>query len=134
MSATSSIKTAVGAARSKLGHWALVPGVVLMSNPVFAALPTMPTPGTDMKGAAVASGDWLGAMSAWFKAGLAIFGLVVLGFFLMKVVGGAVAKWGEYTKGRADISDLKEYMIMAVILVGFTILMVTYAYQVIGEV
>jgi hypothetical protein len=105
-----------------------------MSNPVFAALPTMPTPGTDMKGAAVASGDWLGAMSAWFKAGLAIFGLVVLGFFLMKVVGGAVAKWGEYTKGRADISDLKEYMIMAVILVGFTILMVTYAYQVIGEV
>jgi integrating conjugative element membrane protein (TIGR03745 family) len=123
----------VRAARSKLSHWALVPGVVLMSSPVFAALPTMPTPGTDMKGNAVAAGDWMGSMSAWFKAGLAILGLVILAFMFFKVVGGAVTKWGEYTKGRADIADLKEYLIMGIIIVGFAILMVTYAFQVIGE-
>lgn len=123
----------VRAARSKLSHWALVPGVVLMCSPVFAALPTMPTPGTDMKGNAVAAGDWMGSMSAWFKAGLAILGLVILAFMFFKVVGGAVTKWGEYTKGRADIADLKEYLIMGIIIVGFAILMVTYAFQVIGE-
>jgi integrating conjugative element membrane protein (TIGR03745 family) len=123
----------VRAARSKLSHWALVPGVVLMSSPVFAALPTMPTPGSDMKGNAVAAGDWMGSMSAWFKAGLAILGLVILAFMFFKVVGGAVTKWGEYTKGRADIADLKEYLIMGIIIVGFAILMVTYAFQVIGE-
>ncbi len=121
------------AARSKLSNWALVPAVALMSSPAFAALPTMPTPGTDMNGNAVVAGDWLGSMSAWFKAGLAIFGLIILGFMFMKVVGGAVTKWGEYTKGRADIGDLKEYMIMAIIIVGFAILMVTYAFQVIGQ-
>jgi integrating conjugative element membrane protein (TIGR03745 family) len=104
-----------------------------MSSPVFAALPTMPTPGTDMKGNAVAAGDWMGSMSAWFKAGLAILGLVILAFMFFKVVGGAVTKWGEYTKGRADIADLKEYLIMGIIIVGFAILMVTYAFQVIGE-
>ena len=123
----------VRAARAKLSHWVLVPGVALMSSQVCAALPTMPTPGTDMKGNAVAAGDWMGSMSAWFKAGLAMLGLVLLAFMFFKVVGGAVTKWGEYTKGRADIGDLKEYLIMAIILVGFAILMVTYAFQVIGE-
>ena len=123
----------VRAVRSTLSHWALVPAVALMSSPAFAALPTMPTPGTDMKGNAVAAGDWMGSMSAWFKAGLAIFGLVVLAFMFFKVVGGAVTKWGEYTKGRVDIADLKEYLIMGIVIVGFAILMITYAYQVIGE-
>lgn len=121
------------AVRGKLRHWALVPTVALMSSPVFAALPTMPTPGTDMKGNAVAAGDWMGSMSAWFKAGLSILGLVLLAFMFFKVVGGAVGKWGEYTKGRSDIGDLKEYLIMGIIIVGFAILMVTYAFQVIGE-
>ena len=78
----------VRAARSKLSQWALVPGVALMCSPVFAALPTMPTPGTDMNGNAVAAGDWMGSMSAWFKAGLAILGLVLLAFMFFKVVGG----------------------------------------------
>ena len=123
----------VRAARSKLSQWALVPGVAFMCSPVFAALPTMPTPGTDMNGNAVAAGDWMGSMSAWFKAGLAILGLVLLAFMFFKVVGGAVTKWGEYTKGRADIGDLKEYLIMGIIVVGFAILMVTYAFQTIGQ-
>lgn len=123
----------VRAARSMVGHWALIPGVALMSSPVLAALPTMPTPGTDMKGNAVAQGDWMGSMSAWFKAGMAILGLVLLAFMFFKVVGGAVTKWGEYTKGRADIGDLKEYMVMGVVIVGFAILLITYAFQTIGE-
>lgn len=123
----------VRAVRNTLSRWVLVPGVALMCSPVFAALPVMPTPGTDMKGNSVAAGDWMGSMSAWFKAGLAILGLVLLAFMFFKVVSGSVTKWGEYTKGRADIGDLKEYLIMGIIVVGFAILMVTYAFQVIGE-
>ena len=54
----------VRAARSKLSHWALVPGVALMCSPVFAALPTMPTPGTDMNGNAVKTWPQSGFPSA----------------------------------------------------------------------
>lgn len=45
--------------REKMARAALVPAVMLMSSPVYAALPTMPTPGTGIGGATPADGDWL---------------------------------------------------------------------------
>jgi hypothetical protein len=49
------------------------------------------------------------------------------------VVGGALSKWREYTAGRAQIADLKEYFIMGMILTVFLVILVTYAFQVIGQ-
>ena len=57
--------------------------------------------------------------------------LVALGF--LYVVGGALSKWREYTAGRAQIADLKEYFIMGMILTVFLVILVTYAFQVIGQ-
>jgi integrating conjugative element membrane protein (TIGR03745 family) len=119
--------------RDRLQHWALAPVVAVMCSPAFAALPTMPTPGTDMKGQTCAAGDWMCAMSAYFKAGLAILGLVLLGLAFLGVVGGSLSKWKEYTAGRIQMGDLKEYFIAGMVLVVFMVLLVTYAYQVIGE-
>ena len=117
----------------RLQRWALAPVVAVLCGPALAALPVMPTPGTDMKGATCAAGDWFCAMSAYFKAGLAVLGLVLISLGFLYVVGGALSKWKEYTAGRAQIADLKEYFIMGMILVVFLVLLVTYAFQVIGE-
>jgi integrating conjugative element membrane protein (TIGR03745 family) len=119
--------------RDHLQRWTLAPVVALLCSPALAALPVMPAPGTDMQGATCAAGDWMCTMSAYFKAGLAILGLVLLGLAFLYVVGGSLAKWREYTAGRAQIADLKEYFIMGMILVGFLVILVTYAFQVIGQ-
>lgn len=117
----------------RLQRWALAPVVAVMCSPALAALPTMPTPGTDMNGATCAAGDWMCAMSAFFKAGMAILGLVLVALGFIYVVGGALSKWKEYTAGRAQVADLKEYFIMGMILTVFLVILVTYAFQVIGQ-
>ncbi|WP_127806724.1 TIGR03745 family integrating conjugative element membrane protein [Hydrogenophaga sp. NH-16] len=119
--------------RDRLQRWALATVVAVMCSPALAALPTMPTPGTDMNGATCAAGDWMCAMSAYFKAGMAILGLVLVALGFLYVVGGALSKWREYTAGRAQIADLKEYFIMGMILTVFLVILVTYAFQVIGQ-
>ena len=105
----------------------LVPVVAVMASPAMAALPTMPTPGTGIGGAAVADGDWLAAMGAWWKQGLTILAMIFVGYFFLKVVMGAVGKWGDYSKGRADIADLKEYVITGSVLAIALVILATYA-------
>lgn len=133
MSAIKTLAQGLSAARSKARDLMLAPVVAVMCSPALAGLPTMPTPGTDMQGNTCAAGDWICAMSAWFKAGLVILGLVLLGLSFLYVVGGALTKWREYTTGRAQIGDLKEYFIMGMVLTVFMVILVTYAFQVIGE-
>lgn len=119
--------------RSRAAHAALVPVVAVMSHPAWAALPTMPTPGTDMNGQDVAAGDWLGSMSAWFKAGLSLFGTVIAGVAFIFVAAGALQRWRKYSAGQAEIGDLKEYMMLAAVLMIFIVIMVTYSFTTIGN-
>lgn len=133
MSAIKTLAQGLSAVRRKARDLMLAPVVAVMCSPALAGLPTMPTPGTDMQGNTCAAGDWICAMSAWFKAGLVILGLVLLGLSFLYVVGGALTKWREYTTGRAQIGDLKEYFIMGMVLTVFMVILVTYAFQVIGE-
>lgn len=119
--------------QAKVASALLVPVVAVMSSPAYAALPiSSPTSGTDMQGNTVATGDWLGSMSAWFKTGISILGLVLLGLGFMYVVGGALSKWKAYSQGKAEIADLKEYFIMGTVLVVFLVMMMTYAFTTIG--
>ena len=124
------LKSLAAFTREKMARAALVPAVMLMSSPVYAALPTMPTPGTGIGGATPADGDWLNTMGAWFKAGITIPGLILAGLGLIYTVMGGLSKWRAYSLGRAEIADLKEYFIMATVFVVFLVLMVTYATKV----
>ena len=124
------LKSLAAFTREKLARAALVPAVMLISSPVYAALPTMPTPGTGIGGATPADGDWLNTMGAWFKAGITILGLILAGLGLIYTVMGGLSKWRAYSLGRAEIADLKEYFIMATVFVVFLVLMVTYATKV----
>lgn len=124
------LKNVAGRAREKAGRMLLAPWVALMCSPAFAALPTVPVPGEAVGGGTVADGDWLGAMGAWFKAGVTILGLVLAALGFIYVVMGALGKWRAYSMGRAEIADLKEYFIMAAVLGVFLVIMVTYSLQI----
>ncbi len=90
----------------------------------------MPTPaGGGIGGAAVADGDWLQNMGAWFKAGLGILGLVLGALGFLYVVMGGLQKWKLYSAGRAEIGDLKEYFVMGAVLAVFMVVMIGYAVQ-----
>lgn len=126
----SQLKSMVARAREGGARLMLAPMVALMCSPAFAELPTMPTPGEGIGGGAVADGDWLGAMGAWFKAGITILGLVLAALGFIYVVMGALGKWRAYSMGRAEIADLKEYFIMAAVMGVFLVVMVTYALKI----
>ena len=126
------LKTLAARARDKSARLMLAPAVALLCSPAFAALPTMPTPGQAIGGGSVASGDWLGAMGAWFKAGVIILSLILAAMGFIYVMMGALGKWRAYSMGRAEIADLKEYFIMAAVLAVFIVIMATYAAQVLA--
>lgn len=109
---------------------ALVIGTLaLLSHPAFAELPKLTTPTEGIGGATVAQGDWLAAMGGYFKIGITILGLVLGGLGFLSVVAGGIGKWKQYSAGRIEIGDLKEYFIMGAVLAIFMIAMVTYAFE-----
>ncbi|MDA8446371.1 DUF2976 domain-containing protein [Paracidovorax valerianellae] len=116
-------------ARDRAARALLAPAVALICTPALAALPTLPKPGEAIGGGTVAEGDWLGNMGALMKAGLIILGLIIVGYGFIHVVAGSIAKWRAYTAGKAEKADLVEYFIMAGVLGGFMVIMVTYALE-----
>ncbi|QIL80328.1 DUF2976 domain-containing protein [Diaphorobacter sp. HDW4A] len=120
-------KTRLLGAREFAAKALLLPAVMVMSSPVMAALPTMTTPTAGIGGETVAEGDWLGAVGAWWKKGITILALIFVGYFFLKVVMGAIGKWGQYAKGQADIADLKEYVISGTVLAVALVLLASYA-------
>ena len=124
------LKNVAGRAREKADRMLLAPWVALMCSPAFAALPTVPVPGEAVGGGTVADGDWLGAMGAWFKAGVIIFSLILAALAFIYVMMGALGKWRNYSMGRLEMADLKEYFIIAAVFAIFVVIMATYAAQV----
>ena len=125
----SQLKTLVNRARERTARMLLVPAVALACSPAVMAqgLPQIPTPGQGIGGGAVAQGDWLGAMGAWFKAGITILALVLASMAFIYVMMGALGKWRAYSMGRAEMADLKEYFIMGAVLAVFIVVIATYA-------
>ena len=119
-------------ARERVRQALLVPVVALMTHPAFAALPNLTTPTEGIGGTTVAQGDWLAAIGAYFKIGLTILGLVLGGYGFLTVVAGGLGKWKQYSAGRIEIGELKEYFITGAVLAVFLVVMVSYAFQTIA--
>ena len=117
---------------SKFSQGALLLSVMIHES-VDAALPNIPTPqGGGIGGAQVQDGDWMGQMGAYFKAGISILALVLAGLSFIKVMGGGLRKWNEYSRGQAEFADLKEFFIVGVILIVFIVMMANYALSVLA--
>ena len=104
---------------------------ITIAAPVLTALAALPqiAPPTQggIGGAQVQQNDPIALMGAYFKAGLLILGFVIIAYLFINVVVGGLKVWKEYTNGRAHFSDLKEYIIAAVVLVAFALVMVGYS-------
>lgn len=117
---------------SKLAQTTLLVSVMIHES-VFAALPNIPTPqGGGIGGAQVQEGDWMGQMGAWFKAGIGILALVLAGWAFIKVMGGGLRKWNDYSRGQAEFADLKEFFIVGLVLIVFIVMMANYALSVLA--
>ena len=134
-----SIKETFATVREKAARAALWPAVYLASSPVWAQatsggkvgnLDLPAPPGTGLAG--VNTGTWIGDMGAWFKVGILVLGMILVGLAFIYVLAGALGKWRMYARGQADISDLKEYFIMGTILAVFVVAMATYALKATG--
>ena len=135
-----SFKQTFANVREKAARAALWPAVMLASSPVWAQasgnsgkignLDLPQPPGDGLAG--VAKGTWIGDMGAWFRTGILVLGMILVGIAFVYVLAGALGKWRMYARGQADISDLKEYFIMGTILAVFVVAMATYALKATG--
>ncbi|WP_287919239.1 DUF2976 domain-containing protein [Comamonas sp.] len=116
---------------AKFLHMALIGALVsMLCSPAMAALPSLPMPtGGGLGGAAVQDGDFFGIFGAYFKAGLTILGLVLAALAFIMVVVGSISRWRLYAQGKLEIADLKEYLIMSIIVMAFVVMMVKYAFE-----
>lgn len=100
---------------------------------VQAALPKINTPsGGGIGGASVQDGDWIALMGAYFKQGFAILGLVLAAAGFIAVVIGSLSNYKSYSEGRTTFGELKQFMIVGVIVIAFIVLMINYAAEVLA--
>lgn len=98
---------------------------------VYAGLPKMPIPtGGGIGGAAVQEGDWMAMMGAYFKQGFAVLAAVLAAAAFIAIVIGALQNWKSYSEGRLAMGELKQFLIVGVVVIIFIMLMVSYATEV----
>ena len=95
-----------------------------LSNAAFAAgLPTAPT-SPDSGGS-----DMMHMMRGYLGWGIALGALLLCGYALLNVGGGAMAKFNDWRNGKAELGELKTLIVIGAILL---IIVVTLATQAIG--
>ena len=125
-----SLKQSNTGTRSGRGFWggATIAGLfAAMCQSASAAIPAPAAAPVGMGSVTCGSGDYICLMGAYWKAGIAVLAIVICGVALLKVAGGLVGKYDEYRKGRAEAGDLKENVIVAVIMLACILSLTYYA-------
>lgn len=68
-------------------------------------------------------------MGAYFKQGFTILALILSAAAFIAIVIGALSNWKTYSEGRLTMGELKQYLIVGVIVIVFVSLMVSYALE-----
>jgi len=105
----------------RIASLALPACLALFSHPALADLPTVLTPGD------ADAGDYIAMLRYFIKAGVNVLVLALGAFAFIRVSGGALTKWDEYRKGRADLADMKEYVIGGSIVLVIVVALLTAA-------
>lgn len=103
--------------------------LILFGGAAHAGLVSLPTTPSGLGGTTVTDGDWLATLGAYFKQGFSILGLVIAAVAFFTAAFGTISKYREYTAGRLEVGELKQYIIVAVVVMVFVVLMVTLALQ-----
>ena len=97
------------------------------------SLPTMPAPPSGIGGTTIGgTNDWLGTMGGWIKVGVTIALLALAAYIFVVIVSGAITRWRNYSMGRSDVGEIKEYVIFGVLMAVFVVGLVTYGISILA--
>lgn len=88
---------------------------------------TSPTIPAGLNSQVCTANDYICLMGGYWKAGILILAIILCGVALLRVAGGLMGKYDEYRKGRADVGDLKESVIVAVVTLAVVTSLAYYA-------
>lgn len=94
----------------------------MLAPSAFAALPTSVAPP-----AGAAAGDFIALLQSYWKEGIAFLVLAVGAYGFMEVGGGAIAKFGEWRQGKAELTELKWFFVIGVVMLVALVYILTTA-------
>jgi hypothetical protein len=96
-------------------RWAmLAPAVALTASPVWAALPEYTAPTDTLDGMTCdPSTSVVCLVGSYMKQGINVVAVIMAAFLLIIIGFGSFTKWKQYSAGRIEAGDLKEYLMMA---------------------
>ncbi len=100
----------------------VVTEIVASIQPAMAALPQPVQPGNG-----VAAGDYIALLQQYWKEGIAFLVLAIGAYGFVEVGGGAVAKFREWREGKAELSDLKWFFVIGVVMLVALVYLLTIA-------
>ena len=100
----------------------LVLAAAFVAAPAMAELPAavQPTGGA-------AAGDYVQLLRQYWKQGSAVLVLMVAAGAFVEVGGGAIAKFGEWRRGKVELSELKWFFFIGVVMLVTVIYLLTTA-------
>lgn len=100
----------------------LVFAAAFAASPAMAALPAAVQPA-----GGAAAGDYMQLLQQYWKQGIAVFVLMIGSWAFIEVGGGAVAKFGEWRNGKVELSELKWFFFIGVVMLVAVIYLLTSA-------
>jgi len=94
----------------------------LAASPAMAALPAAVQPA-----GGAAAGDYMQLLQNYWKSGVAVMVLMVGAYAFIEVGGGAVTKFGEWRNGKAELTELKWFFFIGVVMLVAVIYLLTTA-------
>jgi integrating conjugative element membrane protein (TIGR03745 family) len=116
------LRDAVSRSRGRIGLIAAALLAATLAPSAFAVLPTTVPPA-----AGAASGDFIALLQGYWKEGVAFLVLAFGAYGFVEVGGGAIAKFSEWRQGKAELSELKWFFVIGVIMLVALVYILTTA-------
>lgn len=101
---------------------------LLLLAAAFAAAPAMAAlPAAVQPAGGAAAGDYIKLLQEYWKSGVAVMVLMVGAYAFVEVGGGAVSKFGEWRMGKAELTELKWFFFIGVVMLVAVIYLLTVA-------
>lgn len=108
--------------QSRLVMAAMLLLAAIAASSAMAALPAAVQPA-----GGAAAGDYMQLLQNYWKSGVAVMVLMVGAYAFIEVGGGAVTKFGEWRNGKAELTELKWFFFMGVVMLVAVIYLLTTA-------
>ena len=116
------LREASSQARRKLALTVVAVLATVLAPSAFAALPTAVQPGGN-----AAAGDYIALLQQYWKEGIAFLVLALGAYGFVEVGGGAIAKFAEWRQGKAELSELKWFFVIGVVMLVALVYILTTA-------